>query len=196
MTIEHIVASLILVIQLTGVFFYIRSMALGSTRPNRVTWFIWALAPLIATGFAIKAGAGISILPVFMAGFNPILVLIASFLIQNGYWKINRLDIVCGALAIFSLLLWIITHSYSIAIIFAIMSDALAGIPTIIKSWKYPDTETASAYMGGIIANILGLFIVTNWTFPVYISGFYFIALNLILVFSIYRKKIIFWYTS
>ncbi|MDE2399876.1 MAG: hypothetical protein KGL67_02610 [Patescibacteria group bacterium] len=196
MTIEQIIAVAIVFIQLIGVFFYIRAMVFGTTRPNRVTWFIWALAPLIATWLALKAGAGLSILPVFMAGFNPVLVLIASFLIKNGYWKITKLDIVCGFFALVSMFLWIITHSFSISIFFAILSDALAAIPTIIKSWKYPETETASAYLGGIIANALGLAIIKIWSFPIYFSGFYFIILNLILIIFIYRKKIIFWYTK
>ncbi len=196
MTIEHIVAVLILLIQLVGVFFYIRGMVLGTTKPNSVTWFIWALAPLIATWLAVKAGAGLSILPVFMAGFNPVLVLIASFLIDKGYWKITKLDMFCGILALLSLVVWVATHSFSIAILFAILSDALAALPTLIKSWKYPETETAGAYLGGMVANILGLFIVTQWTFPIYFSGFYFIILNLVLVIFIYRKKILFWYTN
>ncbi|MEK7106466.1 MAG: hypothetical protein AAB895_03890 [Patescibacteria group bacterium] len=196
MTVEYIFVIFILLIQLTGVFFYIRGMIFGTTKPNRVTWVIWALAPLIASWLAWKAGAGLSIIPVFMAGFNPVLVLVASFLIKNGYWKITKLDIVCGILAVFSLFIWVITYSFSVAILFAILSDALAAVPTIIKSWKYPETETASAYLGGIFANILGLIIVTNWTFPIYISGVYFILLNSILIFAINRKKILFWYTN
>jgi len=28
---------------------YIRSMFVGNTKPNRVTWVMWAIAPLIAT---------------------------------------------------------------------------------------------------------------------------------------------------
>lgn len=195
MTLEHIVAGITVLIQLTGVFFYIRSMVQGKAKPNRVTWFIWALAPLIASWLAWQAGAGISILPVFMAGFNPILVLVASFLIHKGYWHITKLDVACGILALFSLLIWIMTRSFSISILFALLSDALAALPTLIKSWKYPETETISAYLGGTIANILGLLIVTQWTFPIYISGFYFIALNIILISFIYRKKIINWYT-
>ena len=113
MTIEQFVACLIVLIQLIGVFFYIKGMIYGTTKPNRVTWFIWALAPLIATWLAWQAGAGLSILPVFMAGFNPILVLIASFVIKQGYWHITRLDIVCGILALISLVLWVLTNNFS-----------------------------------------------------------------------------------
>ena len=185
------IACITVTIQFIGVFFYIRAMVRGTTKPNRVTWIIWALAPLIGTWLAWKAGAGLSILPVFMAGFNPILVLIASFIIKNGYWHITKLDIVCGILALFSLFLWIMTSNFSISILFAILSDGLAALPTIIKSFKYPETESASAYAGGVIANTLGLTIIKEWTFPIYSFGIYNILVNVILVLAIYRKKII-----
>jgi hypothetical protein len=48
----------------------------GRTKPNRVSWFLWALAPLIA--FAAMLGQGISItasLMTFMVGFGPLVVL-------------------------------------------------------------------------------------------------------------------------
>ncbi len=178
-------------IQLIGVFFYIRGMLRGTTKPNRVTWFIWALAPLIGVWLQLQAGAGLSVLPVFMAGFGPILVLTVSFLIHEGYWKITKLDILCGVLAILALVLWIITRDLSLSILFAILSDLLASIPTIIKSWKYPETETSSAYLGGLIANALGLFIISKWIFPVYSLGVYFILVNLTLIFCIYHKRIL-----
>lgn len=186
----NIIAYTSVLIQLIGVSFYIRDMFRGTTKPNRISWIIWALGPIIGAWLQWQAGAGLSVLPVFMAGFNPILVVIASFIIKEGYWKITKLDIMCGIIAIFALLLWIVTQSFVISILFAIVSDFLASVPTLIKSWKFPETETSSAYIGGIIANILGLFIIKNWIFSIYSFGLYLVAINLVIVFSIYRKKI------
>jgi hypothetical protein len=177
-------------IQLIGISFYIRDMFRGTTKPNLVSWFIWALAPLIGSYLQWEAGAGLSILPVFMAGFNPILVIIVSFLVKKGYWKITRFDIYCGILAIFSLVLWIITKNLFVSVLFAILSDALASLPTILKAWRSPETETGAAYTGGVIANILGLLIIKNWTFPIYSLGVYFILMNIVIFIFIYRKKI------
>jgi hypothetical protein len=177
-------------IQLIGISFYIRDMFRGTTRPNLVSWFIWALAPLIGSYLQWEAGAGLSILPVFMAGFNPVLVIVVSFIIKKGYWKITKFDIYCGILAMFALVLWIITKNLFISVLFAILSDALASLPTIMKAWHSPETETGAAYTGGIIANILGLLIIKNWTFPVYSLGVYFILLNIVIVLLIYRKRI------
>ncbi|MDR3519327.1 MAG: hypothetical protein P4L63_00345 [Candidatus Pacebacteria bacterium] len=180
------------IIQLIGVSFYIRDMLRGTTKPNLVTWSIWALAPLIGSWLEWKAGARLSIFPVFMAGFNPLLVIAVAFVIKKGYWKIKKFDVFCGALAIFALILWLITKNISISVLFAILSDALASLPTLAKSWTNPETETFTAYLGGIIANILGLVVIKNWIFPVYSLGVYFILMNTLIIAFIFRKKVLY----
>jgi hypothetical protein len=179
-----------ILIQLIGAFFYIRQMVRGTTKPNLVSWTIWSLAPLIGAWLDWKAGGGLSVFPVFMAGFNSILVVISALILKEGYWKITKLDIFCGILAILALVLWIITRNFSISILFAILSDGLAALPTIFKTWKNPESESFTAFLGGIISNIIGLLIIKNWIFPIYSMLIYFILLNTFIIFCIYRKKI------
>jgi len=69
---------------------YIKNILYGTTRPNLVSWFIWMLAPFIGVFFQLKAGAGLSVIPVFAAGFCPFLVIVYSLYLKNGYWKINQ----------------------------------------------------------------------------------------------------------
>src|SRR3989338_2197787 len=140
---------LTILISLIGISFYIRDIFLGKTRPNFISWFFWMLAPFIGVFLQLKAGAGLSVLPIFMAGFTPVLVLIASIIKRNGYWKITSFDIVCGVLSIMALMLWILTQNTAISIFFAILADGLAGVPTLIKAWKNPETETALGYVPG-----------------------------------------------
>jgi bacteriorhodopsin len=71
------------VASLLAAFVYIRSMFRGGTKPNRVPWLMWAIAPLIATTAAISNGVGWAVLPVFMAGFSPILIFTVSFFCQE-----------------------------------------------------------------------------------------------------------------
>ena len=181
---------IIVLTSFAGFFFYIKDIFLGKTKPNLVSWFIWSLAPFIGVFFQIKAGAGLSILPIFMAGFISFLVIIISVLRKNAYWKINTFDVICGIISLISLILYVFTHDLSISILFAIMSDALAYIPTMIKSWNFPNTETGLMYIMGIINNIIGLLIIKSWIFPIYSFSISIIIFNLAIVFCIYRKKI------
>jgi hypothetical protein len=186
---ENIIYITIL-ISLVGYFFYLKGIISGNTKPNLVSWFIWSLAPFIGVFFQIKAGAGLSVLPIFLSGLNSLLVIIVCVLIKNAYWKVNTFDVICGVISLIALVLYIITHNLSISIIFAITSDALAYIPTIIKSWKFPSTETGLMYITGIISNIIGLLIIKIWIFPIYAFSFSIIIFNSLVLMSIYRKKL------
>src|SRR3989344_2454997 len=174
---------------LIGASFYIRDIFVGKTKPNFVSWFFWMLAPFIGTCLQLKAGAGLSVLPVFMAGFIPFLVLVASVLKRNAYWKITFFDVACGIFAFVALILWILTQNTALSILFAILADALASVPTLVKAYKFPETETSSVYITGIFNNLLGLLVIKNWNFSVYSFGVWFILLNIVLVYFIHRKK-------
>jgi len=179
-----------LFISLFGGFFYVKDVVSGRAKPNLVTWFFWSLAPLVGTFLQIKAGAGLSVLPVFLAGFVPLVIFFIALVNKNSYWKITSFDIFCGLFSFIALVLWVLTHKADISIIFAILSDTLAAIPTLIKSWKFPETETIIGYIPGILNNILGLLVIQSWNFSIYSFGIYFILLNSTLVVFILRKKI------
>ena len=190
MLFENIIYITILT-SIIGYSFYLKDFFYGQTRPNLVSWFIWMLAPFIGVFFQLKAGAGLVVLPVFLAGFGPLVVIIISLFKKNSIWRITKLDFFCGTLAIMSLMFYILTHNLGISILFAILTDGLAAVPTIVKSWKFPETETAVVYLPGIFNNILGLFIIKNWIFSIYSFSIYFILINSIIIFCIYRKKML-----
>ncbi len=169
---------------------YIRSIFKSGTRPNLVSWVIWMLAPFIGTFLALQAGAGFSVTDIFMAGFGPLLVIIFSTWKKNAFWRIEKFDLLCGAFSVIALIVYISTYNLSISIIFAILSDGLAAVPTIKKSWNFPETESFSVYFGGIVNNVLSLLIVKSWSFPIYSFNVYFVLINIVIIFAIYRKKL------
>jgi len=173
-----------------GHILYIRSIKNGSTRPNLVSWLFWTLAPFLGVYFQIKAGAGLSFLPIFIAGLGSLLVLIFASLTKNGFWKITTFDIYYGIFSLLALIIYVFTHNLGISILFAILSDALASVPTVIKSWKFPETEMWAPYLLPIFSNTVGLMIIKDWSFPIYSFGVYFLILDISIVFSIYRKQI------
>ncbi len=181
---------LAVVASLVAYIFYFKNIFYGQTKPNLISWFLWMLAPFIGVFFQIKAGGGLSVLPVFLAGFGPFLVIIVSLCRKNSYWKIVRLDIICGIFAILSLVFYVLTHNLGISILFAILSDGLAAIPTLVKTWNFPETETSTVYLAGIFGNILGLLIIKDWIFSIYSFNIYFVLINLAIVFCIYRQRI------
>ncbi len=170
---------------------YIRSMFKGGAKPNRVTWLMWAVAPLIAAAAEISNGVTWPVVPVFMSGFSPLLIFIASFLAKKSYWRLSSFDYVCGVLSALALILWYFTENPNVAIVFAIASDATAGIPTLMKAWRRPETESIWPFALGIFGASAGLAVVSLWTFSAYAFPTYLLAINVLLVMAIFRKKLL-----
>lgn len=164
-----------------GSIHYLIDTIKGRVKPNRVTYFLWALAPLIAFAAEITQGVGIQSLMTFSVGFFPLIILLASFLNRKAEWKLHAFDFVFGGLSLIGLLLWWITQIGNIAIVFGILADGLAAIPTIVKSYKYPKTESAWPYATGFISAGLTLLTITMWDFAHYGFPVYILAVNFII---------------
>lgn len=173
-----------------GIFSYIRDTVRGKVKPNRVTWLLWAIAPLIATAAAISDGVGWAVLPVFLSGFGPLLVFLFSFVNKESYWKLGRFDYVCALFSLLALILWAITSQPAIAILFAILSDAVAAIPTVVKAWKHPETENAGPFLSGLFTSSTAFTAITALRFSEIAFPIYLISINCVLVFSILRKRV------
>ncbi|PIQ77001.1 hypothetical protein COV82_06765 [Candidatus Peregrinibacteria bacterium CG11_big_fil_rev_8_21_14_0_20_46_8] len=175
-----------------GTAFYVKHTVIDArTKPNRVTWLMWSVAPMIAAAAAFSDGVRWAALPVFIAGFAPLLVFFASFVNPKSYWKLERFDYVCGGLSVLSLLLWALTREPVVAVFFALLSDALASVPTIAKSWKYPETETGLMYIAGGINAGTSFFALQTFTFTELAFPAYLVALNVVLVAGIYGRGIV-----
>lgn len=172
-------------INLLGGISYFRDTVRGKIQPNRVSWGLWSLAVMIAFVAEVKQGVGIQSLATFMVGFSPLLIFFASFANKKAYWKITKFDAYCGLLSLLGIALWIITKNANAAILFSIFADVMAGIPTLVKSYKYPETESWIEFMTSFIS--VGIAMLTLKTFgfaylafPLYIFCFDFVAFVLI----------------
>ena len=175
-------------VSLVSASVYIRSMFRGQTKPNRVTWFMWCIAPFVAAAAAVSNGVGWAVLPVFMSGFCPFLIFSASFFTKKAYWKHTKFDLICGGLSAVALILWYATSNPNIAIVFAIISDALAGVPTVLKAWKTPQTESAWPYITGMFAPLTSFAVVSSWGFSEVAFPSYLVVINVLLVIAVSKK--------
>lgn len=169
------------IIAFLGGLKYLIETIKGNAKPNKVTWFLWALAPLIAFAAELKQGVGIQAWMTFIVGFNPLLVFVASFFNKKAYWKLTRFDLICGSFALVGIILWYITKIGNIAIVFSILADGLAALPTIVKSYRYPETEDYFIYLGSAINAGLALLTITVWNFANFGFPLYILIVCLIL---------------
>ncbi|MBC7836452.1 hypothetical protein H7X87_01595 [Acetobacteraceae bacterium] len=178
-------------INIWGAVIYIRDTLRGQTKPNRITWLMWGIAPLIGTTAAFVDGARWILLPALTTGLCPLIVFVVSFINPNAYWKLTKFDYICGALALAALGGWIITSEPLVAVVLAILADLFAGIPTFIKAWKYPETETGFAYVTAFFAMLTSFAALQTWSFAEYGFPGYLVLANACLIVAVYRKRLI-----
>lgn len=176
------------IVQLYGVFVYGKETLAGRTKPNRVSWFLWSVAPLIATAAALADGVRLAVLPVFMSGFAPLLIFILSFFNKQSYWKLGFFDYLCGASSVLALVLWAITNQPIVAIVFAVLADGFAAMPTLYKAWKFPETESVEAYSTGVINAGTSFFAISTWTLSSLAFPIYLLFINMLLTIVVGRK--------
>ena len=152
-------------ISTSGAFAYLWDTIRGKIKPNRVSFLIWSIAPMIAFAAQIKQGVGLESLMTFSTGFLPLLTLIASFTNKKAEWKLTKFDLVCGFLSVVGLILWLITKVGNVAIIFSIVADGLAALPTLVKAYKHPETEIAWPWLATCFGVSLTLLTLNEWTF-------------------------------
>ena len=129
-----------------GGFYYLYETIAGKAQPNRITWLLWGIFPMII--FVAQRVQGVEGLSwtSFAAGFTPLLIVTASFFNKKAYWRTQPRDYYLMAAAILGIILWAITDNPNLALLFALLADILAGVPTLIKSIRHPESESWIAY--------------------------------------------------
>ncbi len=168
-------------INFIGALSYLIDTIKGRIKPNRITWFLWALAPLIAFTAEIKQGVGLQSLMTFAVGFNPLLIFLASFVNKKAEWKLRPFDFFCGGLSVIGLLLWYITKIGNIAILFSIFADGTAALPTIKKSYQMPETENYKGFFCAAINASITILTIKIWNFAHYGFPLYILLINTLL---------------
>jgi hypothetical protein len=148
-----------------GSLAYLIDTLKGKVKPNRVSFLLWSIAPLIAFAAQIGKGVGIESVMTLSVGVLPLMIFGGSFVNKKAEWKLTPFDLSCGFLSIVGLIFWLITQEGNIAILFSIIADGLAAIPTVVKAYKYPESELAWPWLMTSIGVILTLLTLNQLTF-------------------------------
>lgn len=157
-----------------GSLSYLCDTLAGKVRPNRTSWLLWSVAPLIAFSAEINHGVGLSALMTFIVGFGPLVVFVGSFFNRDAAWSFSKLDIFCGSFSVVGVVLWQVTGSGILAILLSIAADTLASVPTLVKAYSRPESESALVYFIWSISAATTLLTLDVWqpaafAFPLYI---------------------------
>jgi len=163
-------------LSLLGGASYIRDILRGESQPNRVSWLLWGVATTMVGVAQIREGVGLQWLLSLAIGLGDFAVIAASFVSRAGVWKLGLFDYACGVASLAGLTLWAVTNDATIAIVSFILADAMACIPTLVKSWSTPTSESIAPYACTMVGAIVTLATVTTWSsgavaFSLWIAG-------------------------
>ena len=164
MTFPHSLVIISTLLMLWGGYAYFRDTLVGRTKPNRVSWFLWALAPLVSLGAAFSVDADIwASVRVLVGGVVPGVIFLGSFFNRKSYWKLTWFDWFCGGLSLTALLFWQLASSPLIAVLLATAANTFASIPTFIKAWNFPETETRLTFITSFLSAVLIIPAIPVW---------------------------------
>jgi hypothetical protein len=173
-----------------GTAFYIGRTLRGENKPNRMSFLMWSIAPLIGAIASFTQGVTWPAVPILFSALCPFAVLLASYVNQNAYWKLTSFDYLCGVLSALALILWWLTNVANVAIFFAILSDVIAGYPTIVKAWRHPETESSGGYTGSMFSVLMGLLVAERLDFASFAFPIYLICNNTVIIAGICRGRL------
>ena len=184
MDIHEIIGTVAVVVYFVGIIPYFLDTFRGETRPNRVTWFGWTLLTWTAALIQSTHGADASVMIVYAAAVMDTLVFVLS--LYRGVVLFSLTDALSLVLGICAFVVWLLLDAPAIALVFNIVADISFGIPTIVKAWKTPKSESQTAWFIGALSIGLALLAKTNFdfintAFPLYL----FILNTFIFIFTI-----------
>jgi len=173
----HIIIGILAgVIQVYAVIPYIKEILHGDTRPNIVSWGLWTFIQIVAIMVLLSSAEGFSwsLVLLLATTFNTGLVTILC-LKGYGYKQFGLVEKICLPLSLVTVACWVITKDPVLTLALDVLAYFVADLPTIIKTWKDPHSETAFPWFLVAVAATLGALSSTiinaeNLALPIYLA--------------------------
>jgi hypothetical protein len=177
-----------LILSLISPIFYSKSIFAGKSKPHKTTRFIVWLASIAGVLAVVHSDnlAGKIFAAIFLARATYLLVLAGIY----GVGGTSRLDYVCLATGILALILYVVTGSGLLAISFGVLSDLIGYVPTFVKTWHHPSSESPAFFAIEGLASLLGVLAIRQLRVDI-VLPLYFVLCSATVVSLIYRRKIV-----
>ncbi len=157
-----------------------------TTKPNKATWIVWAVLGAVIAASYYAAGATESAWVPVAYAFGIFIIAILS--LKYGEEKWTPLDKGCLAGAALGLALWALTGEAATALYIATLVDAAGSVPTIRKTYEDPGSESRAAWALFLLAAVINLFAIREWTLSSASYPVYLVILDLVMIALVLRK--------
>ena len=138
-----------------------------------------------------SAGASWSIVIPIISVIN-ICIVLALCLKGYGHRAYGAIDAACLVLAIGAIVLWFATKDPVIAICMSVVADCIATIPTYVKTYREPFSESVASWFICIIASALALISASPFNLANIVFSTYMVAAGIIFLgVMVSRRRIV-----
>lgn len=150
-------------VQAIAILPYLRDVLAGTTRPHRGAWTIWTVLSVIVLASQEADGGRWSLIVVATQAIGCAITLALS--VKRGVGGTSRIELMLLGIAGLGVIAWQLADDPTLAT-YAVVAADLIGVGLMIpKTYRDPDSETASTFVMGVCAAILGL-AATGFTTP------------------------------
>lgn len=187
---KFILGYLAILVAFVSYVVYFKQIFSGKTKPHAFSWFVWSLTTgIVFIAQIVKhGGAG-----AWVTGFTALacLAIFASALFK-GNRKFVKLDWIFLGSALLSLLLWWLTKEPMLSVILLTLTDMLASLSTLRKSYYKPHEESATFFSFSSLKFLIAIFALESFTLTVWLYPTSLIITNalIVLVLLIRRQQL------
>jgi len=165
-------------LRLAGEARYVAAVLRGQARPNPVSWFCWALAPLVAFAAQLNHGVRPTEWMTLVIAIGPVAVVVAAAVKGGVRSRLAGPDLACGAVSLAGLVAWLVTSRPAAALLLSIVADLVAAVPTFRNAYRRPMDECAPTYLMSTVAMAITLLTVHRFVVGLVLLPAYILAVN------------------
>lgn len=160
MAYQQVLSTLSGMLVISAVVLYIVAILRGFTKPSKASWTVWAILCWITAAGMYQADA-LNIQIAVVAVCDSIIVLLAFKYGNPGWSAVDKWSIAGAAVGI---ALWVGTGNPLFAVVIALTVNFVGSIPTYVKTWHYPEQESATAWILIGLSSLTQSLAIPAWT--------------------------------
>lgn len=158
----------------------IRSILKGEFKPQRTTRLILLILTSIFVASLYAQGDKSSIYLALLQWCGSIAIFVLS--LKYGVGGKDKIDYVVLGLAVLAIVIWKITDNPTLALYMSILADFIGILPTLIKSYKSPESEDPKFYFSDVLAGFFSVLALKTFAFSELAFPAYIFFINLLCV--------------
>ncbi len=166
---------------------YLYDVIRKKIQPHPYTWLVWSVVSAVTFFGQVVKGGGVGSIPTGAAELFTIIIFLFS--LRYGFTTIIKRDTYFLIAALLGLIPWALTKDPTISVIIVVSIDVIAFIPTLMKTWRSPHTETPMLFGMNVLRHILTLFSLEAYNIATMLHSLAMIITNALMTGFIYTSR-------